>query len=108
MTATIGTYTIALAALAAGGAALLGVAAARQQRADLLELGRRCMMLFLALLTVACGALWVALLNSDFSIAYDMGFSSSTRSPVEAGAACEPEPPPPTDWIYLPLVRMGP
>jgi cytochrome c-type biogenesis protein CcmF len=70
MTATIGEIALSLAILAAMGALLMSLAAARFSSAQYLTLARRLIAVLAACVTVSVMALAVASINSDFSIAY--------------------------------------
>ena len=70
MTATIGNFALSAAILAAMGAVLASVAAARLQTDRLLGVARWLIGGFAVLLSIAIAALTAATVNSDFSIEY--------------------------------------
>ena len=66
----IGYFSLCLALVAAGYALVASFVGARRQHPGLVRSGERAMLALAALLTVAVGALWHALLTHDFQVQY--------------------------------------
>jgi cytochrome c-type biogenesis protein CcmF len=75
MTATVGSYALGLGLLSAIAAAMAAVVSAGQDRPGLLRASRGLLGVFAACVSVAMATLWVALVNSDFSVAYVVSYT---------------------------------
>ncbi len=75
MSAALGNYSLAAATVASAGGVLGAIAAARFDSPGLLRLARLAIHSVAAMLTVACVALLVAILNDDFGLSYVVGYS---------------------------------
>ena len=75
MIPTLGSYSLALAILAAAGGVLAAVSAVRLGDARLLRLARVAIWTVAGLLTAAGAALMAAILRDDFRLAYVAGYS---------------------------------
>ena len=78
--ATIGSYSVALAFLAAIGGILAAIAFSQLRSNALLRAGRWALGMTMAFLTVALAALAAAFLGDDFSIKYVAGYSERAMS----------------------------
>ena len=74
-TATLGNYCLALAVLGSGGALLASIWAGRFKSSVALSNARWLIHMVTALLTIASGALVLAILNNEFALEYVVRFS---------------------------------